>query len=229
MTDQQSILLIEDDAQIPRVLRHPLSAAGFELHLADNVDTGLAAIAETKPDIVLLDLSLGDQDGKTVIRSAREWSDVPIIVLSARDAETEKVAALDEGADDYVNKPFGISELLARIRAALRRSANRRSGQSMLSIGDLTMNFVDRRVSWRDAPIALTPREYDALRLLAQHAGQVVTHRQIMEGAWRQDEPRDYQHVRVVIGQLRKKLDGGADAPLIFTEQGVGYRLRLDE
>ncbi len=227
MTDQQSILLIEDDAQIPRVLRHPLSAAGFELHLADNVDTGLAAIAETKPDIVLLDLSLGDQDGKTVIRSAREWSDVPIIVLSARDAETEKVAALDEGADDYVNKPFGISELLFALRFAAAQTAAR--GNRCLASATWTMNFVDRRVSWRDAPIALTPREYDALRLLAQHAGQVVTHRQIMEGAWRQDEPRDYQHVRVVIGQLRKKLDGGADAPLIFTEQGVGYRLRLDE
>jgi len=230
VTTTPSVLLIEDEIQIPRVLRHPLTAAGFVMHVADTVDSGLAAIAELKPDVVLLDLSLGDRDGKEVIQSVREWSDVPIIVLSARDEEEEKVAALDLGADDYVNKPFGVGELLARMRTALRRRANRRVGEPVLHIGDLLIDFRARRVSIRGAPVVLTPREYDVLRVLAQHAGQVVTHRQIIDGAWPRGESRDYQHVRVLIGQLRRKLEANASAPpVILTEQGVGYRMRMEE
>jgi two-component system KDP operon response regulator KdpE len=230
MTEPYALLLIEDDAQIPRVLRHPLTAAGFVMELAETAEAGLAAIARSKPDIVLLDLGLGPRDGKDVIRATREWSDVPIIVLSARDDEAEKIAALDAGADDYVNKPFGIGELLARVRTALRRQANRRSGEPLLQIGELTIDFSERRVRWRGAPVALTPREYDALRVLAQHAGQVVTHRQIVDVGWGQSGAHDYQHVRVVIGQLRKKLDGPPGSPpMILTEQGVGYRMRIDE
>jgi two-component system KDP operon response regulator KdpE len=230
LTKNLNALVIEDESQIPRVLRHPLAAAGFDMSLAETVETGVAAIAESKPDIVLLDLGLGDRDGKDVIRTVREWSDVPIIILSARFDEDEKIAALDLGADDYVNKPFSIGELLARMRTALRRQANRRSGESVLAFEAFEIDFATRRARLRGRDLSLTPREYDLLRVLAQNAGQVVTHKQLLERAWGVSETRDYQIVRVAIAQLRRKLEGaGEAAPAIVTEQGVGYRLQLAE
>ncbi len=230
MSERLLVLLIEDDAQIPRVLRHPLASAGYDVLLAECVDAGLAAVAEHKPDIVLLDLALGDRDGKEVIAAVRQWSDVPIIVLSARDTEEEKVAALDLGADDYVNKPFGVQELFARMRNALRRRSRRRSGQSVMNVGRLTIDFAARRVTLGATLIVLTPLEYDVLRVLAQHAGQVVTHRQLLEAAWGGAATRDNQHVRVLVGQLRRKLEVAEEnLPLILTEQGIGYRMRADE
>jgi two-component system KDP operon response regulator KdpE len=227
MSELVCTLLVEDEPQIPKVLRHPLAAAGFELHVAESVETGLAQIAALRPAIVLLDLGLGAGDGKDVIRGAREWSDVPIIVLSAKFDEQEKIAALDCGADDFVNKPFGIGELLARMRTALRRQANRRGGEAKMQFGDISIDFARRRVRAKNAVLHLTGREYDVLRVLAQHAGQVVTHSQLLVSAWGQSEARDFQHVRVVVGQLRRKLQGhGADPSLILTEQGVGYRMQ---
>lgn len=230
MSTEKRVLVIEDESAIPRVLRHPLALAGFAMETVETVAEGLQEVARQRPDIVLLDLGLRDGDGKAVISGVRQWSDVPIIVISARDQEEEKVAALDLGADDYVNKPFGISELLARMRAALRHKSDRSAGQSVIRIGELTIDLAARRVRSRNAIVHLAPKEYDVLRVLAQHAGQVVTHRQLLEGAWGSSAGRDYRHVRVVIGQIRKKLETepGA-APLIFTEQGVGYRMRTME
>jgi two-component system, OmpR family, KDP operon response regulator KdpE len=229
MSEPICTLLIEDEPQIPKVLRHPLAAAGFEVHVAESVEAGLAQIAALNPAIVLLDLALGAGDGKDVIKGAREWSDVPIIVLSAKFDEQEKIAALDCGADDFVNKPFSIGELLARMRTALRRQANRRGGQAKMRFGDITVDFARRRVRAKNTVLHLTRREYDVFRVLAQHAGQVVTHSQLLVSAWGQSDARDFQHVRVVVGQLRRKLQNhGADPALILTEQGVGYRMQSD-
>jgi two-component system, OmpR family, KDP operon response regulator KdpE len=230
MTRQIPVLLVEDDVQIPRVLRHPMNAAGFDMHHADTLEAGLAAIAAIKPELVLLDLGLGERDGKDLIVAVREWSDVPILVLSARDSEEEKVLALDAGADDYVNKPFGVRELFARMRAALRRRSRRLQGETQIVLGDLAIDFAARRVAMAGTMLSLTKREYDVLRVLAQHAGQVVTHKQLLEGAWGDANSRDSQHVRVVVGQLRRKLEAEPGRrPLILTEQGVGYRMSEEE
>ncbi len=230
MNQSRLALLVEDEVAIPRVLRHPLSAAGFTLETAETLETGLAAAARLKPDIVLLDLGLGDRDGKDLIAALRQWSDVPIIVISARDEEDEKIAALDLGANDFVNKPFGVGELLARMRAALRHRLVRSESQTTIRNGELLIDLAARRVRVRNAIVHLAPREYDVLRLLAQHAGQVVTHRQLLDGAWGDSEVRDFQNVRVVIGQVRRKLEAHLGAtPLILTEQGVGYRMRTGE
>jgi two-component system KDP operon response regulator KdpE len=226
----QLILLIEDEPEILRVLRHPLEAAGYAVELAESVETGLQAIARLKPTLVLLDLGLGARDGKDVIRGARQWSDVPIIVLSARFSESEKVAALDLGADDFINKPFGVGELLARMRTALRHRAIRQRGDASVTHGELRIDFLTRRARVSGRYIHLTPREYDVLRILVQHAGQVVTHRQILDGAWAQGDVSDYQNVRVVVAQLRRKLEEAKCAwPRIMTEQGIGYRLEAEE
>lgn len=230
MNERKNVLVVEDESAIPRALRHPLSLAGFEMDTAETVGEALKALAQRQPDLVLLDLGLRDGDGKSVIAAVRQWSDVPIIVISARDDEAEKIAALDLGADDYVNKPFGIGELLARMRAALRHRSHRRAGQSVIRIGDLSLDLATRRVRMRSAVVHLAPKEYDVLRVLAQHCGQVVTHKQLLDGAWGASQGRDYQHVRVVVGQIRKKLElAGPSAPAIVTEQGVGYRMQAGD
>jgi two-component system KDP operon response regulator KdpE len=218
------VLLIDDEAPIVRVLTSSLVASGYHVSSAGSGAKALSMIAQAAPDVIVLDLGLPDIDGKEIILKLREWSDAPIVVLSARHDETERIAALDEGADDYVTKPFHMGELQARLRAALRHRA-RRGEQRTFSSGDLAIDFEKRRVTVDGEEIKLQRKEYDLLRTLAQHAGQVVTHKQLLAAGWG-GAITDTQFVRVYIGQLRQKLEEDPSAPkLILTEPGIGYRL----
>ena len=220
------ILVIDDELAIRRFLHTVLSGSEFVLHEAENGHTGLAAAAVFKPDVILLDLGLPDLDGVEVIKRIREWSQVPIIVLSVRDRETDKVDALDAGADDYLTKPFGVGELLARIRAALRRSLQE-IPEPVFTSSDLQVDLGSRRVTVSDADVALTPTEYDILRLLVAHAGKVLTHSQILKQVWGIAYLEQPHVLRVNISNLRRKLESDPSRPQhIITEPGVGYRLR---
>lgn len=224
------ILVIDDEAPIRRFLAIVLGAGGFEMLEADRGRLGVERAATMAPDAVLLDLGLPDMDGKAVITRIREWSEVPIVVLSARDLEQEKIAALDLGADDFVNKPFGVGELLARLRAAMRGRDRRFSARACFRCGDLEINFADRRVSVLGEEVRLTPREYDLLRSLARYAGRVVTHRQLMTAVWGADAQVDAQFVRVLVGQVRQKIEEEPASPrLLLTEPGLGYRLAPED
>lgn len=225
-----SLLLVDDEPQILRALTPALQAAGYAVETAANGDDALARLAAAPCDAVILDLGLPDLDGKDVIRRMRAWSDAPVIVLSARDMESEKIAALDAGADDYVSKPIGIGELLARVRAALRGRERRFAALAVFRSAELTIDFALRRVTLEDLDVHLTPREYDLLTVLARHAGRVVTHRQVIAAVWGPDAQVDAQFVRVLVGQLRQKIEAEPSAPrLILTEPGLGYRLVLEE
>lgn len=225
MTTAQ-ILLVDDEPQLVRALTPALKAAGYVVSVADSGQAALAHLAREGCDAVILDLGLPDMDGKAVISRIREWSEVPIVVLSARDLEQEKIAALDLGADDFVNKPFGVGELLARLRAAMRGRERRFSARARFKSGDLEINFADRRVLVLGEEIRLTPREYDLLRSLARYAGRVVTHRQLMTAVWGADAHVDAQFVRVLVGQVRQKIEEEPACPrLLLTEPGLGYRL----
>lgn len=220
------ILLVEDETHIVRALRPALEAEGYVMSHVATAAAALEAMAGDGFDIILLDLGLPDMDGKEVIRRVREWSEVPILVLSARHLEDEKIGALDLGADDYVNKPFAAGELLARLRAALRGRDRRFATQSRFSAGELTIDFSSRKVWIEDEPVHLTPREYDLARALARHAGRVVTHRQIAAAVWGGDSAVDSQSIRVLVGQLRQKVERNPARPrIILTEQGLGYRM----
>jgi two-component system KDP operon response regulator KdpE len=222
-------LLIDDEPPILRVLKPSLAAAGYEVASAETGARAISLVAQDAPDVIILDLGLPDMDGKDVIVSLREWTSAPIIVLSARHDETERIAALDSGADDYVTKPFHMGELQARLRAALRHQQRRQAGTSTFSAGGLEIDFVQRRVSVGDVEIKLTRKEFDLLRALAQHAGQVVTHQQLLAAGWG-GAVTDTQFVRVYVGQLRQKLEEDPSAPrLILSEPGVGYRLVADD
>jgi two-component system KDP operon response regulator KdpE len=219
------ILVIDDELAIRRFLHTVLSGEEFVLHEAEGGHAGLAAAAAFRPDVILLDLGLPDLDGVEVIKRIREWSQVPIIVLSVREREDDKIAALDAGADDYLTKPFGVGELLARMRAALRRSLQQ-APEPVFSSGDLVMDLTLRRVTVRGEDIQLTPTEYDLLRLFVNHAGKVLTHSMILKQIWGiayQEQP----HVlRVNISNLRRKIEADPSRPRhIITEPGVGYRL----
>lgn len=223
------ILIVDDEPQIIRFLRPALSAAGFETIVAERGSEALKMAASHSPDLVLLDLGLPDIDGKEVITQLRSWSSVPVIVLSARDRETEKIAALDLGADDYINKPFGIGELMARIRTALRHAARDQKHDANIIAGLLEINIPAHTATLGGKPIKLTPREFELLALLARNAGLVMTHRQVLTKVWGPAHTEDLQYLRVFIGQLRQKLKPSADAPeLIQTEQGIGYRLVVE-
>jgi len=229
MTTAQ-ILLVDDEPQLVRALTPALKAAGYVVSVADSGQAALAHLAQEGCDAVILDLGLPDMDGKAVIERIREWSEVPIVVLSARDLEQEKIAALDLGADDFVNKPFGVGELLARLRAAMRGRERRFSARARFKSGDLEINFADRRVLVLDEEIRLTPREYDLLRSLARYAGRVVTHRQLMTAVWGADAHVDAQFVRVLVGQVRQKIEEEPASPrLLLTEPGLGYRLSPED
>jgi two-component system KDP operon response regulator KdpE len=226
MDNLPRILVIDDELAIRRFLHTVLSSEEFSLHEAENGHAGLASAAAFRPDVILLDLGLQDLDGIEVITRIREWSQVPIIVLSVRDRENDKVAALDAGADDYLTKPFGVGELLARIRAALRRSLQEIPEPLFISAG-LQMDLSSRRVSVNGADISLTPTEYDILRLLVVHAGKVLTHRQILKQVWGNAYLEQPHLLRVNISNLRRKLEADPSRPQhIITEPGVGYRLR---
>ena len=230
MTEPAAIMLVDDEPQIARWLSPALRAAGYTVAHAETGSAALKRLADSRCDLVLLDLGLPDMDGKDLIPRIREWSDTPIIVISARDQEAEKVAALDLGADDFVNKPVGVDELLARIRAALRNRARRVAQQPAFRSADLEVNFAARRVWVEGVEIKLTPREYDLLRALARQAGMVLTHAQIIGAVWGSDANVEAQHVRVLMAQLRNKLEADPSNPrLLLTETGVGYRLESDE
>jgi two-component system KDP operon response regulator KdpE len=220
------VLVIDDEAQIHRFLSPALEAAGYEPRRADSGQEGLRAIALWSPDAVVLDLGLPDMDGKDVLSRAREFYPGPIIILSARDKEAEKIEALDRGANDYVEKPFGVGELLARIRASLRRSPTPAEAGQPLEIGDVSIDLEHRRVLRSGAAVKLTPKEFEVLARLTRHAGKVIGHRELLTAVWGAAHVHDTQYLRVVIGQLRHKLEPDPAHPtVILTEAGVGYRL----
>jgi two-component system KDP operon response regulator KdpE len=220
------VLVVDDEAAILRFLKPALEANGYEMGTTGTVAEALKHIAAKAPDIVLLDLGLPDGDGKDVIRRAREWSDIPIIVLSAREREAEKIEALDLGADDYVNKPFNVGELMARVRTALRHRMQRKAELPIVRIGGVVVDAVRHRVSRDGMEIKLTPKEFELLAFLARHAGRVVTHRQILTAVWGPAHADDTQYLRVYVGQLRQKIEERPDDPqIVLTEPGIGYRI----
>lgn len=224
------ILVVDDEPQIQRFLRPALIAAGYEVIEALNGMDALKIAATSAPDAVILDLGLPDIDGKDVITNIRAWSRVPIIILSARDRESEKIAALDLGADDYIEKPFGIGELTARIRTALRHRIQIEGGVTVITADDLTIDTVKRLVTRRGEALRLTPKEYDLLVMLARHTGKVVTHKTLLTSVWGVAHGEDLHYLRVFIGQLRGKIERDpGDPKIICTEPGVGYRFIGDE
>jgi two-component system KDP operon response regulator KdpE len=219
------ILVVDDEPQIQRFLKPALTAAGYEPIEALTAAEAERLIVTVAPKLVLLDLGLPDKDGKDVIRALRGWSRLPIVVLSARGAEAEKIEALDLGADDYVEKPFGIGELLARVRTALRRHDAGAVAKSSFEAEGLTIDFARRTVTRNAVPVHLTPKEYDLLVHMARHAGLVLTHRQLLTTVWGPAHVGDLHYLRVFVGQLRAKVEPDATQPrLIRTEPGVGYR-----
>ena len=226
MNAKTQVLVVDDEVAILRFLKPALEANSYETISSGTVAEAVKRIAAETPDIVLLDLGLADGDGKDVIRRVREWSDVPIIVLSAREREAEKIDALDLGADDYVNKPFNVGELMARIRTALRHRLQRKAETPVLRVSDLEVDSVRHRVTRGGAELKLTPKEFELLSFLARHAGRVVTHRQILTAVWGPAHTEDTQYLRVYIGQLRQKIEEKPDDPrVVLTEPGIGYRI----
>lgn len=223
------VLVIDDELPILRVLKSTLITSGLEVITAATAAAALQSVAQSAPDVIVLDLGLPDMDGKQVIQTLREWTAAPIVVLSARHDEEERIAALDLGADDYITKPFHMGELQARLRTALRHAEQRNRGASTYSGHGLEVDFERRIVRVLGQEIGLTHKEFDLLSCLARHAGQVVTHKQLLAAGWG-GTITDTQFVRVYIGQIRQKLEADPGAPkLILTESGVGYRLRTDE
>lgn len=222
------ILVVDDEQAIRRFLRVSLDAQGYQVYEAETGHAGLQAVPGCRPDVVILDLGLPDMEGHEVIRRLREWSPVPIIVLSVREHETEKIRALDAGADDYVTKPFAVGELTARLRAALRRTANA-GNEAVYEVGELRIDVGRRQVSLRSQEVTLTPTEYELLRALAQHAGRVLTHHQLLRQVWGASYEPETHLLRVNISNLRRKLEPDPWRPqYILTEPGVGYRLKQD-
>ena len=221
------VLVVDDEPQILRFLRPALEASGYQVLHAVAGREALRLIANSSPDIIVLDLGLPDMDGKEVLAEARKFTSVPILILSARDREAEKIAALDLGADDYVEKPFAIGELLARLRTALRHRGGADAAPMHVEVDGLAIDMDKRRVTKNGAPVKLTPKEYDLLCILARHAGRVVTHGQILTTVWGPAHKDDTQYLRVFIGQLRAKIESDPAAPTIIrTEAGIGYRFK---
>ena len=219
------VLVVDDERSIRRFLSSLLDGS-FTVLEAESGEDALRAAAMNHPDIVILDLGLPDMDGLDVTRRLREWSDVPVIVISVRNREEDKIAALDAGADDYLTKPFGSGELLARIRAALRRSA-KPDPESIYQSGDLMIDLIKREVRTNDAYVMLTPTEYDILRVLVRHAGKVLTHQQLITEVWGRNDEANSHLLRVNVSNLRKKIEADPLRPShIITEPGVGYRLK---
>jgi two-component system KDP operon response regulator KdpE len=224
------ILVIDDETAMRRFLRASLSSNGYQLLEAANGAEGVAHAAAYNPDVILLDLGLPDLDGLIVTQRLREWSKTPIIVLSARGQEQDKIQALDAGADDYLTKPFGVGELLARLRVALRHAAAAPGGEPEFNVGELRMDLSRRQVFVAGEEIHLTPIEYKLLAILVKHAGRVLTHRQLLKEVWGPNAGEQVQYLRVYMGQLRHKLEQTPGRPrYLVTEPGVGYRLRAEE
>jgi two-component system KDP operon response regulator KdpE len=226
------VLVIEDEPQIRRFLRATLMTNGYRLLEAATAQEGLIQAATGQPELVILDLGLPDLDGLEVMRRLREWTTMPIIVLSARGQEAAKVAALDAGADDYLTKPFGVGELLARMRVALRHAARtaQDSGDPVFTVGDLRLDLARRQVHMAEQPVHLTPIEYRLLSTLVRYAGKVITHRQLLQEVWGPGYAHETHYLRVYMGQLRHKLEADPARPrYLVTEPGVGYRLQIDD
>ena len=225
MSDGPRVLVVDDEVQIRRFLRIALEANGYRVYETDRGDAAVQEAARLRPDLVILDIGLPDIDGLEVLRRLREWTPTPVIMLSVRDADRDKVAALDAGADDYLTKPFSVDELLARLRVA-QRHAQPGPAAAVFTQGDVVVDLAHRHVTKGGRDVKLTPTEYALLRLLIQHAGRVLTHRQILKEVWGPEYMDETHYLRVYFGQLRRKLEDDPARPrLILTEPGVGYRL----
>jgi two-component system KDP operon response regulator KdpE len=226
-----TIIVIEDETSMRRLLKTILAAQGYLVVEAETGQRGLVEAGTRKPDLVILDLGLPDMDGAQVIKCLREWSQIPIVVLSARDQESQKVKALDAGADDYLTKPFGAAELLARVRVALRHAARvaGSAGESEFSVGPLKVDLLNRKVWVADREVHLTPIEYRLLSVLVKHAGKTLTHRQLLHAVWGSARADSSHYLRIYMGQLRRKLEADPARPhFLLTEAGVGYRLAAE-
>ena len=231
LAKRPEILLIEDDPQIRKFLRAMLIAEDYRLHEAIAGEDGLAQAAARNPDLILLDLGLPDKDGIEIIREIRKWSQLPILVISARGQERDKIEALDAGADDYVTKPFAPGEVSARIRATLRRAAvlDKNEPSEAISFGDIRVNLIARRVLVRGLEIHLTPNEFKLLQVLLKHKGKVLTQRQLLNEVWGPEHLDEREYLRVFMSQLRHKLEADPAHPkYLITEPGVGYRLLIE-
>ena len=220
------ILAIDDEPQIRRLLTIALEADGYDVTTASAGQEGLQLVAQHRYELIILDLGLPDLSGQQVLKRLREWTQVPVLILSVQEAEAEKIEALDSGADDFVTKPFNTGELLARIRSTLRRYNKGRDEEPVFCLGDLKVDLSGRKVTLKGQPIKLTATEYHVLRLFIQHAGKVLTHRQILREVWGADHEFRTEYLRVYMARLREKLEPDPNAPQLFvTEVGVGYRL----
>lgn len=231
MTNAPRILVIDDELQIQRAIRTILTEKGFNVSVASHGEEGLTLAATQEPDLIILDLGLPDMDGVEVCTRLREWTQTPIIILSVRDSERDKVGALDKGADDYLTKPFGIEELLARVRVALRHSASRNETQSkIIRAGVLTIDLAWHSVRRGDEEVKLTATEYKLLAYLAANHGRVLTHQSILTNVWDPADANHTEYLRVYMRQLRKKLEVDPENPeVIITEPGIGYRFIGDD
>jgi len=229
MSEGALVLVVDDEIQIRRFLRISLEANGYAIEEAENGHDAVLKVARLRPDLIILDLGLPDMDGLEVIKRLREWSQVPVIVLSVRDTDRDKVALLDAGADDYLTKPFSVDELLARMRTA-QRHARQEDQPAIFTCGHIQVDMARRMVMRHGEPVKLTPTEYALLRLLVQNAGKVLTHRQILQEVWGKEYVDETHYLRVYFAQLRQKLEDDPTLPnLIHTEPGVGYRLYCKE
>ena len=230
MPEKQRILVVDDERQITRVLSRGLSTKGYDVHIAADGEAALQTFSDWHPDLVVTDLSMPIMNGLELCRRLRAFSEVPIIVLSVKGEERAKVEALDAGADDYVTKPFGIDELLARIRATLRRAVGQDTGKKVLEAGDFRIRFEERKVIIKAMEVHLTPKEYDLLVYLLRHPGKVLTHHALLGAVWGNNYTEQTEYLRVFIGQLRKKIEADpANPKYILTEPWIGYRFTPGE
>jgi two-component system KDP operon response regulator KdpE len=228
-TNGPLVMVIEDEAPIRRFLRASLTEEGYRVEEATSGEEGIKKAMAQPPDIVILDLGLPGVDGHDVLRRLREWLTAPVIILSARDQEKQKVEALDAGADDYLTKPFGLGELLARMRTALRHTQPKTSEGTALQVGDLNIDLAARTVTLKGEPVHLTPLEYKLLVLLMRNAGKVLTHRQLLRDVWGPHDVHENHYIRVFVATLRRKVEPDPTQPrYILTEQGVGYRFAAE-
>lgn len=228
MSEGPQVLVVDDEMQIRRFLRISLEANGYHVHETATGEDAIVKMAQLRPDLVILDMGLPDMDGLDVLKRLREWTQTPVIILSVRDSDRDKVAALDAGADDYLTKPFSLEELMARIRVA-QRHAQPEQDEAIFKVGRLQVDLTRRLVTVNGEPVKLTPTEYALLRLLIQHAGKVLTHRQILREVWGPEYVTETHYLRVYFAQLRQKIEEDPALPrIILTEPGVGYRLAAD-
>lgn len=230
MSDRKRILVVDDERQITRVLARGLEAHGYDVHVANDGEIALQTLKDWPPDLVITDLAMPNVDGLELCRRLRNFSDVPIIVLSVKGEEKSKIAALDAGADDYVTKPFGIDELLARVRANLRRATlGKEATRNELVAGDFSVRLEERNVTIRGQEVHLTPKEYDLMVYLLRHPGKVLTHHALLGAVWGGNYTEQMEYLRVFIGQLRKKIEvDPANPRYILTEPWIGYRFNPD-